>query len=919
MLNWIQRQLFYLTRLSNRRLCVLIALLAIVIVFSTVELLQMSQLERSGLNEMEIPLLRKSHPVAEKQTLIPSDVPQYNVESTKDLPFGKRLKLSLTRGLDVDIRELLVSVIYETNERIRVRITDAKRSRFEVPEDVLPFPRVDPKAATDRQYEFKFDAEPFSFKIVRKLDNSPIFDSAGHPLQFRDQWLSVTTGLPLDAHVYGLGERVHPLRLRKQTFTLWAADNLTPDDQNLYGHHPFYMEMRDNPKSDTPSSLAHGVFLRNANGMDVHLGDDSLKFDVIGGILDFYFFMGPDPESVIRQYHEVIGFPMMPPYWTLGFHHCRWGFKNVQELETVVSKYAQYEIPLETIWVDIDYLEDFENFHLNEKRFPTEKMQKFIEMRHKKNQHVIAIVDGAIHKRPGYRTYDRGLAADIFTKNANGNDFVGKVWPGECVFPDWTHPRAKDWWVTEVVEFLEKSLPLDGIWIDMNEAASFCDGECTPKERVKPPRKKGVYPKLPGKARKKNGFDPNFPPYSINNFGTKLPLEDKKPLEHKTISPDAKHYLSTEYNLHSLFGAYMSIYTKDALVKRYSNKRPFVLSRSTYAGSGYHVAHWLGDNHATYHDMCMSISGILAMNMFGVTMVGADIGGFFDDASDELLARWHALGAFYTFARNHNKIEQRDQGPYRSEMVASVTKRVLEMRYELIPWIYSLFYNVHSHGGTVQQPLFFVFPLERDCWAIDDQFMVGRSLMISPVLEEGATSREVYFPDAVWYNYWTGRREIVSAPGRVTLASTLVTQPVLVHLRGGVIILRQDAAMTLLDARRTPFNLLVTLDTSFSASGTFFLDDGESLNVGSAATVIRYEMKALSGRNGFEISADVQQNDFPVDQLMDHIHIWGIESCSEVTVNEKPVEFEIIQSSRQLTVRKLALAMNEKFKLNVKL
>jgi alpha-glucosidase (family GH31 glycosyl hydrolase) len=251
---------------------------------------------------------------------------------------------------------------------------------------------------------------------------------------FEDQYLQIGTQLPSNPNIYGLGEHVCPLRLTSgQTYTMWNFDTATPVNLNLYGSHPFYLDLRS-------SGLAHGVFLRNSNGMDVSLNDQSLSYKVIGGILDFYFFLGPQPEAVIEQYQEVIGHPALPPYWALGFHQSRYGYPNVETLEAVVGNYSSNKLPLDTMWTDIDYMDQYKDFTLDPNNFAEDKMQQFVANLHSDGQHYVVITDPGIKNENGYKPYDDGVNAGVFIRDKNNNFFVGKVWPGNTVFPDFFHP-----------------------------------------------------------------------------------------------------------------------------------------------------------------------------------------------------------------------------------------------------------------------------------------------------------------------------------------------------------------------------------------------------------------------------------------------------------------------------------------------
>ncbi|CAI8017777.1 Alpha-glucosidase, partial [Geodia barretti] len=506
-----------------------------------------------------------------------------------------------------------------------------------------------------------------------------------------------------------------------------------------------------------PSGLAHGVFLRNSNGIDVVLGSNSLLYRTIGGVLDFYFFLGPHPEGVVQQYQEVIGRPHMPPYWSLGFHNCRYGYPNVETLEKVVANYSSAMIPLETMWTDIDYMDQYRDFTLDPNNFPQDKMNAFLDNLHSNGQHYVVIVDPGIAIMKGYPPYDQGLEENAFIKDKNGNVFIGRVWPGYTAFTDFMNFDTHSYWQDQIASFLQL-LPVDGLWIDMNEISNFCSGACSTEsadgvntaihgseQRVKnsqPTRLKSktrTRLRRSGTGNRRVGFDPTNPPYSINNFGNKAPLNTK------TLDMDALHMngAALEYNAHNTFGLSEAIATNKAL-ENLKKKRSFIISRSTFPGSGSHTGHWTGDNHATFDDLEHSIIGMLNFQLFGIPLVGSDICGFHDSTTVELCTRWIEVGAFYPFSRDHNDNQSHPQELYRWPEVATVARKVLSIRYSILPLYYTLFYKAHTPvtmttppAATVTRPLFFEFPSDVNTFGIHTQFLIGPAIMISPVSTQG--------------------------------------------------------------------------------------------------------------------------------------------------------------------------------------
>ncbi|CAG8717188.1 1236_t:CDS:2, partial [Acaulospora morrowiae] len=326
-------------------------------------------------------------------------------------------------GSDPKLLKFLVE--YQTIDRLHVKIFDPERSRYEIPEDIVPIPPSE-QIDSDPLYLFSYKENPFTFSVTRRSTGEQIINTnvpGMDSLTFEEQYMELSFQLPPDPYIYGLGEIVQTLRRNpRSTFqTLWSRDAATPFAENVYGVHPFYIEIRN--------GTAHGVFLRNSNGMDVSITPLKLNWKVIGGVFDFYFFLGPTPEDVIAQYTKVVGRPALPPYWALGYHQSRWGYNNLTVLSNVVENFRRNKIPLETIWTDLDYMDGFKDFTWHPTNYPRNEVAKFTKKLHENNQHYVVIVDPAIKIEAKYMAYEEGVKRGIFIKNTEGEDIVGKSWP----------------------------------------------------------------------------------------------------------------------------------------------------------------------------------------------------------------------------------------------------------------------------------------------------------------------------------------------------------------------------------------------------------------------------------------------------------------------------------------------------------
>jgi alpha-glucosidase len=553
--------------------------------------------------------------------------------------------------------------------------------------------------------------------------------------------------LPETEHIYALGEKNGALdkrgwKLGGYSLTMWNSDTFGYDSSTdpLYVSVPFYIALRD--------GAAYGVFLDNTYRSNFDIGHETegvLSFGADGGALDYYFIYGPEPKRVIERYTALTGRMPMPPLWALGYNQCRYSYYPEQKVRFIADNFRVRRIPADVIWLDIHYQDSYKPFTWNRERFPDPP--KMIGDLRKQGFRVVTIVDPHPKKEKGYAPYDSGMAGDQFVKNRDGSVYEAPVWPsqaehnpGPSVFPDFSKPSARAWWGSLYADFV--NMGVAGIWNDMNEPAIFDVPSGT----------------MPLDVRHDN---------------------EGSPTDHREI--------------HNVYGMLMSRSTYEGLLKLRPNERPFILSRASFAGGQRYSALWPGDNVSTWAHLRQSIPTLLGLGLSGFPFVGSDIGGFADAPTAELFTRWLQTGVFYPFMRTHTMFDSPDQEPwsYGTEFEA-INGRAIELRYQLLPYIYSAMHDASETGVPAMRPLMLEYPGDPKTYGIDDEFFFGSDLLVAPVLKEAATSRGVYLPAGEWYDYWTGQR--YTGGKSIDIPVTLSSIPIFV--RGGAFVFTQPVVQS---------------------------------------------------------------------------------------------------------------------------
>ena len=599
--------------------------------------------------------------------------------------------------------------------------------------------------------------------------------------------IRLTRSLESEERIFGLGERTGDLNKRGQAFPIWNIDPHKGHDIHtitMYTSVPFYLSLHRD------SARAYGVLLDHTGGIEADFGKTNASeatLTVEGDSLTVYYFAGPTPADVMRQYTELTGHMPLPARWTLGHHQCRWGYSTEEHVLQIAHELRERHHPTDGIWLDIDYMDGYRNFTWNPETFPNP--EQMTQQLHEQGLHLVTIVDPGTKIDDSYFVYQQAMQNNCFCTYPDGMLFKGNVWPGACYFPDFSQGKVRAWWGNLYETFLDQGV--DGIWNDMDEPA--LTNMMVPDE-----------PEI----TKTNTMDDDV----LHRAGGDYP-----------IGPDGPPQLHKYF--HNAYGMEMARSSYQGLSKLRPDSRPFVLTRSGTAGVQRYAAVWTGDNWSRYADILMAIPMCLNLSMSGIPFVGMDIGGFWETSNGELLVRFAQLGAFMPFCRNHNAINTQLQEPWAfGGPYESAYRKAIETRYQLMPYFYTLFHEASTTGAPIIRPLYYHYPHDELACDVQDAFLVGDTLLSAPIYEEGVTSRQVYLPAGSWLDYWTG--DEYPGDGWSEIPAPLDRWPLLIR---GNSILPSGPVMQFANERPTdPLTFTCYMATDGLASYTLYVDDGTS-------------------------------------------------------------------------------------------
>lgn len=603
-------------------------------------------------------------------------------------------------------------------------------------------------------------------------------DDPGQGISLSGDEFRVTKQLRDDEHVYGFGEKTGRLdkrgwKLGGYNYVMWNSDTPAYDSSTdpLYVDIPFFMVTRH--------GKAHGIFLDNTWRTFFDVGREQpnlLAFGADGGDLDYYFINGPDPKKVVERYTALTGRMPLPPLWSLGYNQCRWSYYPESRVRKLANDFRSKKVPADVIWLDIHYMDNYRPFTWDHDRFPNPK--RMISDLRAQGFRLVTILDGHPPALKGYAPYDSGIAGGYFVKWPDGRVYEGPVWPSQAekdprpsVFPDFSNPAARKWWGDLYGSLLDVGVA--GIWNDMNEPSVF-----------------------------------------VEPTGT-MPLD---------VMHDNEGQPTSHREIHNVYGQLMSRSTYEGLSRLRPDERAFVLTRSSFAGGQRYAAVWAGDNTADWSSLRQSFSTVLGMGLCGFPFVGSDISGFVRPATGELYARWLQAGVFYPFMRSHTELGTPDKEPWAfGPKFEAINRKTIELRYELLPYIYNVMQQASETGVPALRPLFLEYPTDEHAANIDDEFLFGADLLAAPVLWDGFTSRQVYLPAGDWFDYWTGKHY----DGDSTIQVSAPLNYIPIFVRGGGFIFRQPVVQ---NTGEMPGNSLrVLVAAAADSAAALYEDDGESL------------------------------------------------------------------------------------------
>ena len=583
-------------------------------------------------------------------------------------------------------------------------------------------------------------------------------------VQFGGYYVYATKKCHEGESFFGLGDKATELNLVGKRLQNWNTDaySFAKDQDPLYRSIPFYISLHE--------GIAHGIFFDNTFKSHFDFGaEDRTKtsFWADGGELQYYYIHGPHMMDVVKRYHSLTGMHPMPPLWALGYHQCRWSYYPESKVREITQGFRKNKIPCDAIYLDIDYMDGYRCFTWNRKYFPDPK--KMIRELADQGFKTVVIIDPGIRVDDNYGVFKEGKEKKYFCRRCDDYFMEGHVWPGRCQFPDFTNPEVRDWWGGLFDELVQ--LGVAGVWNDMNEPAVFGAG---------------------------------------------------------TFPDDVRHqydgHRGSHRKAHNVYGMQMVRATYEGLRKLMKNKRPFTITRAGYSGLQRYACVWTGDNVASWEHLKLANIQCQRLSISGVSFVGTDIGGFSGEPDGELFTRWIQLGVFSPFMRAHSAGDTREREPWSfGEPFTSINRKFIELRYRLMPYFYSAFWEHNRYGFPILRPMVMQEQEVTINHFRQDEFTFGDKILVCPVMDPGVKTRTVYLPKGDWYHYWTHEKLVGGT--EIVVETPLDSMPIFVKA-GSVI--PESPVMQYVGEKQIEELLFQVYYAAYEVNSFFFEDYGET-------------------------------------------------------------------------------------------
>jgi alpha-glucosidase len=738
-----------------------------------------------------------------------------------------------------DRLQMEVTALNEDVLRVRISPSDktAEDASWAVPAEIrtrtLNIQPTRNAAATEfrtQHLRVRIDSAPLRLTVADSNGRVISADAAERSAEMIGSSFTLRKLLPQAEHYFGLGDKTGPLDRRGETIVNWNSDSYGFGESTdpIYKTIPFFVSVGGVGGS-------YGIFLDNTfrSWFDFgHKEPQTLAFGSSDGPIDYYLIYGPGTSQVIQRYTELTGRPPLPPLWALGFQQSRYSYMSAAEVKSIASRMRSERLPADVIYMDIDYQDRNRPFTTNSETFPD--VPGLAKDLRGMGFRLIAITDMHIAAAAGqgYKPFDSGTAGGHFIKAPDGSLYVGEVWPGPSVFPDFTRSETRDWWGGLYQGFLSDGIA--GFWNDMNEPAVFKTASKT------------------------------------------MPLDNLHRIDESGFSPRT----ATHAEIHNIYGMENSRATYDGLRRLAPDERAYVLTRASFAGGQRYAATWTGDNTSSWNHLKLSVSMLLNLGLSGFAYSGADVGGFIGAPSPDLMTRWIEIAAFTPYFRAHSAKDTPRKEPWvDGPRHTDIRRKFIEERYRLLPYFYALADENSRSGAPLMRPVFYEFPemLESSC----DQsttFLLGEALLIAPSPDlESPAPYPACLPQGVWYDYWSGEKRVSTPAAANGSAKPLNITPNIaslpIYIRAGSIIPRQPLVQSTAETPAGPLTLDVYPNEN--CHGVLYWDDGHSMAF-EHGSYLRQKIRCALTSNGVEVQFEERQGQFKPwwRQLAVRIHDW---------------------------------------------